>query len=93
VSYQTFAAGFSLAVYALFVVVCDRLGIRSAVFGAFGKNALAAYVLHGLIAGALKPFVPRDAPGWYVVSGLLIYLAINVVFVRDLEAKETFIRL
>ena len=56
VSYLTFAAGFSLAVYALFVAACDRGGLRVGHFRTFGRNALAAYVLHGLVAGAPVAF-------------------------------------
>ena len=93
VSYQTFAAGFSLAVYGLFFAACDRRGREVGLFRSFGRNALAAYVLHDLVGDAIKPFLPRDAPGWYVASCLLVYLTINYVFIRDLEAKQTFIRL
>ena len=46
VSYLTFSTGFSLAVYALFVVACDRGGLRVGTFRTFGRNALAAYILH-----------------------------------------------
>jgi predicted acyltransferase len=95
VSYLTFAAGFSLAVYALFVVLCDRAGLQlqSGTFRAFGRNALAAYVLHGLVADAVKPYVPGDAPGWYVAAGFLVYFGINVLFVRGLERDGIFLRL
>jgi predicted acyltransferase len=95
VSYQVFGAGFSLAVYALFLCICDGPGRRFelAVFRAFGRNALAAYVLHGIVAGAVKPYVPKDAPGWYVAAGFLVYFAINVLFVRGLERSGVFLRL
>jgi hypothetical protein len=93
VSYLTFSAGFSLAVYALFVVVCDRGGLRVGTFRVFGRNALAAYVLHGLVADAVKPYVPNDAPGWYVAAGFLVYFGINELFVRNLEKNGIFFRL
>jgi predicted acyltransferase len=94
-SYQTFAAGFSLAVYALFLLACDspRLRLESGLFRTFGLNALAAYVLHGIVAGAVKLFVPRDAPGWYVAAGFGVYFLICYLFVRSLEKTGAFVRL
>ena len=68
-SYVTFAAGFSLLAYALFYVACDRWGWRLRLFQTFGTNALAAYILHDLVGEAVSPFVPRDAPGWYLAAG------------------------
>ena len=50
VSYLTFAAGFSLAVYALFFELCDRRGWQTALFRIFGQNALVAYVIHPMVA-------------------------------------------
>src|SRR5262249_45407608 len=73
ISYQTFAAGFSLAVYSAFLAACDGAGWQLRLFRVFGRNALAAYILHGLVAGAVKPFVPSDAPGWYVAGGFAFY--------------------
>src|SRR3954469_25756158 len=92
-SYLTFSTGFSLAVFALFVVACDRGGLRVGAFRAFGRNALAAYILHSLVAGAVKPYVPVDAPGWYVAAGFLVYFGINELFVRSLEKNGVFLRL
>ena len=62
VSYQTFAAGFSPAVYAAFVLACDVGGFRLGLFRTFGRNALAAYLLHPMVASAVKPYLPEDAP-------------------------------
>jgi predicted acyltransferase len=93
VAYLTFAAGFSLAVYALFVVVCDRYGWQSAIFRVFGQNALAAYIIHPLVAGAVKPYLPNDAPAWYVTAGFALYFGICVLFNRHLEKHGLFLRL
>jgi hypothetical protein len=93
VSYLTFAAGFSLAVYALFVLACDRGGFRSGVFRTFGVNALAAYLIHPMVAGAVKPYVPNDAPLWYVAAGFVLYFAICTVFNRYLEENQFFLKL
>ena len=74
ISYLTFSAGFSLAVYALFVLACDLGHFRSRLFRTFGVNALAAYIIHPLVAGAVKPYVPKDAPLWYVALRLRLLL-------------------
>jgi predicted acyltransferase len=92
-SYLTFAAGFSLAVYAVFVLLCDRWKAQSSLFRVFGQNALAAYIIHPLVAGAVKPYVPNDAPGWYVAAGLGLYFAICALFNRYLAEHKLFLRL
>ncbi len=93
VSYLTFAAGFSLAVYAFFVVVSDRLGLSLGLFRVFGVNALAAYLTHPIVAGAVKPFLPNDSPAWYVAIGVSVYLAICYIFNRSLEKNQIFLKL
>jgi predicted acyltransferase len=93
VSYLTFAAGFSLAVYALCLILCDQWGAQAGVFRVFGRNALAAYVIHPLVAGAVKPYVPNDAPFWYVSAGLALYLGICTLFNDYLEKHKIFLRL
>ncbi len=93
VSYLTFASGFSLAVYALFVVLSDRGSYRSAIFRIYGQNALAAYILHPMVAAAVKPYVPNDAPLWYVAAGFGLYFAICTLFIRYLEQHKIFLRL
>lgn len=93
VSYLTFAAGFSLAVDALFVAACDVGGLRLKLFGIFGRNALAAYILHPLVASAIKPYLPHDAPAWYVAAGFGVYFLINVLFINHLERTGVHLRL
>ncbi|CEF48405.1 unnamed protein product [uncultured bacterium] len=93
VSYLTFAAGLSLAVYALFAVICDGAGAQSALFRLFGQNALAAYIFHPIVASAVKPYLPNDAPAWYVATGFCVYFGICVLFNRYLEKHRLFLRL
>lgn len=92
-SYLTFSAGFSLAVYAVFYLLCDVLHLQLGIFRTFGTNALAAYVLHMMIAGAVKPFVPRDVPSWYMWGGCAVFMMITYLFVRTLEKNGVFIKL
>ena len=93
VSYLTFAAGFSLAVYALFFELCDRRGWQTALFRIFGQNALVAYVIHPMVASAVKPYLPNDSPFWYLAAGFSLYFAICVAFNWYLERHRLFVRL
>src|SRR6185312_3117202 len=92
-SYLTFAAGFSLAVYALFVLACDLGRFQSRLFRTFGVNALAAYIIHPLVAGAVKPYVPNDSPLWYLTLGFTFYFSICYLFNRYLEEHKLFLKL
>jgi hypothetical protein len=92
-SYLVFAAGFSLALYALFVLVCDVAGFRAAVLETVGANALAAYVVHDMVGRALHPFTPRDAPLWYVLAATAVFFTICYAFLRHLEKHGLFLRL
>jgi predicted acyltransferase len=93
VSYLTFAAGFSLAVYALFFELCDRRGWHTALFRIFGQNALVAYVIHPMVASAVKPYLPDDSPFWYLALGFGVYFAICIAFQWYLERHRLFVRL
>jgi predicted acyltransferase len=93
ISYLTFAAGFSLAVYVLFYLVCDIYGRQLGLFRTFGMNALAAYILHMMVASAVKPFMPKDVPGWYMWAGCGLFMLITYVIVRSLEKQNIFIKL
>jgi predicted acyltransferase len=92
VSYQTFAAGFSLAMFVLFYLACDRLGWRLGLFRTLGGNALAAYVLGGAMELAVKAFVPREAPAWEVAAAFALFFACAWLPIRILEKKEMVIR-
>jgi hypothetical protein len=93
VSYLTFAAGFSLAVFVLFHVLCDQLGWQLGLFRTFGTNALAAYVLGGMVDTAVSRFVPRDAPGWYVAAAFGAFFGLTYLFVRHLEKNGLLLRM
>ena len=93
VTYLLFAAGFAMSLFALFRGMVDHLGWRCSYLDLLGRHALASYVIHGLVRDAVRPFVPRDAPGWYVALALLVYLGIVTLFVRYLERHRLFFRL
>ncbi len=92
-SYLTFSAGLSLALYALFHVCCDRRGWQLGVLGTFGANALAAYVLHMMVDGAVKGFVPGDAPAWTMWAACAVFMGITYLFVRGLQRQNIYLRL
>lgn len=92
-SYTTFAAGVSVLAYLLFYLACDVFSFHWSFFETFGTNALAAYVLHEMVGMAVKPFIPKDSPGWYVTLGLFLFFLITWTFVRSLEKQKIFLRL
>ncbi len=93
VSYQTFAAGFSLCGFAGFLVACDLWGIRLGLFGRFGRNALAIYLVSPLAEQALMPFLPKDAPAWYVVAGAVAFVGLIDLVAAHLERHGLFLKL
>jgi hypothetical protein len=93
VSYLTFAAGFSLAVFVLFYLACDRRGWQLGVFRTLGKNALAGYILHGALEEAVKPWIPRDAEWWLVAAGFGVTFGTTFLVLWLMERKNIFIRM
>jgi predicted acyltransferase len=87
------AAGFSAALYGLFVVACDGLGARVGLFRTFGQNALAAYVLHRMVEEQVRTLVPGDSPLWWCLAGLAAFFAVTYAFVRYLEVQGVHVRL
>lgn len=92
-SYLIFSAGFSLAVYAAFVVLCDWLPLRVGVFRTLGTNALAGYIAHPLVGAAVKAFVPGDSPVEYVLAAFLVYFVITYLLIRHLERNDIYLRM
>jgi predicted acyltransferase len=93
VSYLVFASGLSLAVYALFVLACDRAGWQLGIFGTLGGNALAAYIIHDMVDGAIKPYAPNDAPWWFVLAAFGLFVGICYMMLCYMEKHRLFLRL
>ncbi len=93
VPFAGFAAGFALAAYAVFVLLCDVGSMRVGVFRTFGQNALAAYVIHHAVEQSVRNLVPSDSPLWWCLAGLAFFFMITYWFVRYLENRAIFLRL
>lgn len=93
VSYLTFGAGFSLVVYVMFILACDLGRIRFGLFRTLGTNALIGYILHDLVNDAVKPFVPKDSPLWYVLAGFGVSFGICYLVLRYLEKQRLYLKL
>jgi predicted acyltransferase len=93
ISYLIFAAGFSLVIYAVFILITDVGGLELPILRTLGTNALAGYILHDLVGNAVRPFVPDDAPLWFMLPATVVYLVICWLFLRHLEKERLFLRL
>ena len=58
-------------------------------FRTFGQNALAAYIVHPMVAGAVKPYMPGDCRLWFVLAGFLLYFGICYMLIRYLEKNRS----
>jgi predicted acyltransferase len=92
-SYQTFASGLSLALYAGFVWACDLRAMSLGIFTVFGQNALAAYLLHMLLEVPFSPLRQKEAPPWQALGVIALFLAANAVIVALLNRRGWFLRL
>ena len=102
ISYLTFSAGASLLIYVLFVRLAARKPCaRRSDIGSFqvgllrtlGGNALAAYIISSWLEEAIHPFVPGNAPLWYVMSAFALFLGLTWLSVRYLEKNNLYLRL
>ncbi len=68
ISYTTFAGGFALLVYVGFYVLARHARHPHRHLPHGRHQRVAAYVLHGIIGGAVKNFIPQDSSAWYVIT-------------------------
>jgi len=93
ISYLTFGAGFSLALYGLFYVLADMIGFKVGVFRTLGTNALFGYVLHDFVGDAVKKFVPNDVPAVVMWISFAVFFYFSWLFIRSLEKRNIYIKL
>jgi predicted acyltransferase len=92
-SYVVFGAGFSLLAYAAFVQQADLRARELPLFRTLGCNALAGYVLHGLVEDFVRPYAPKDSPLWWALAMFAVFFAITWAMLRGLERQGLFVRL
>ena len=93
ISYLTFGAGFSLALYGLFYILADMVGFKVGVFRTLGTNALFGYVLHEFVGEAVKKFIPDDCPQYVMWISFGVFFYISWLFIRSLEKRNIYIKL
>jgi len=93
ISYLTFAAGLSLAIYGLFYVLADIIGLKIGVFRTLGVNALVGYILHDLTGEAVNRFLPKDSPPIAMWTGFAVFFFVTWLFLRSLEKQKIYIKL
>jgi len=92
-SYVVFGAGFSLLAYAAFVQQADLRARELPLFRTLGCNALAGYVLHGLVEDLVRPYAPNDSPLWWALAMFAVFFAITWSMLRGMERQGLFVRL
>ncbi len=93
ISYLTFGGGLSMALYGLFYVLSDMIGLKIGIFRTLGVNALAGYILHDMVGDAVKKFVPKDAPSIAMWIGFFVFFFVTWLFLRSLEKQKIYIKL
>ncbi|MGE0758571.1 MAG: hypothetical protein AB7F89_27330 [Pirellulaceae bacterium] len=92
-SFNTFATGSALFVYALFVWACDAGNWQLDRFRMLGQNPLAAYLIHEFVFRGVHRFAPPDSPWWWIVVTGMVFLLVTFGTVRYLERQRLFFRL
>ncbi|MCA9158023.1 MAG: DUF1624 domain-containing protein [Planctomycetales bacterium] len=92
-SFVLFSTGCAMALYGLFVLVCDIGGWTLGLFRTFGQNPLAAYVIHHFVESAILGVVPKDSPAAWATLGMCVAFGITYMFVRFLEKRGLYLRL
>lgn len=73
ISYTTFAAGYSLVLFALFLWACDSCKWQAGIFRTLGTNSLAAYLLHDVASWWISPRFPTSSGPVVVTIGFLCF--------------------
>lgn len=92
-SFVIFSGGMAVLVLGFFRSWCDVHQKGWGLFQTFGKNPLAAYIIHHIVAVAILAIVPKDSPLSWAMVGLIAFFAITWLFVKTLERRDLYLRL
>src|SRR5207237_4772250 len=92
-SYVLAATGFCLLIYAVLMLLCDFGSVQIGVFRTLGQNALAAYIIHEVVAKAVQVFAPGDSPVWWMWGTFAVFFGITYLFLRHLEKSGIYLRM
>jgi predicted acyltransferase len=92
-SFVFFSTGFAIALYGLFVWVCDGKSLTFKPFHTFGTNPLAAYIIHHAVQVSLLALFPKNSAILWGVLGMAVSVFIAYTFVRFLEKRQLYLRL
>ena len=53
----------------------------------------SAYIIHPIVASAVRPYLPNDSPTWYLAVGFGVYFGICTLLNRYLEKHGLFLKL
>ncbi len=92
--FTLFSSGFALALYALFMPLCDVGGLQIGLFRTLGQNPLAAYIIHHMVErGGPVGRTRTTRRSGTDCAGLVVFFAISYLFVRYLEKQGFYLRL
>ena len=92
ISYQLVGAGFSIFIFIIFYWTYQIKKIESNILKTFGMNALAAYLLDGLVSEFILPWAPTDSPFPHILLMGTIHFILCYSFLRGMEKQNLFLR-
>lgn len=93
ISYLTFSAGFSLALFAVFLWANQLRRWELGLFRTLGTNALAGYVLHDYVADFVRGSFPKTTAFPAAFGSFLLFFAVTYGVLRFMEHKGWYWRL
>ena len=93
ITFILFSTGFAFALYGIFVLACDRLGLSLGIFRILGQNPLAAYIIHHQTEKVVQLVVPKDSPLGWCLMGLAFFFILTMLFMSYLDRHRIYLRL
>ena len=92
-SMQAFSAGMTVAVYAVFYVLAEELGITWSPLNVLSQNALLLYMLRRSVFNLIRGIFPPDCPAGMVVVLVTLSLLLNFTIAYYLKRNKLFLRI